>query len=223
MLKIWGRPDSICTQRVLWTCVEAGVAFDLTLASATMGAAGHVSTGAEPYGIVDTPWYRARNPNGTVPTIEDDDFVVWESNAIVAYLAAKYTGGKLYGSSHQTFARALQWMSWTNQYLEPALHTLVMECVRLPPGDREPGAAEAAARDIAPALAILERHLATHQYMTGDAFTMGDIPAGAAFHRWKLFAMDGPATPHADAWLQRLASREGFRRHVAPRELHLGA
>ncbi len=86
-LRIWGRPNSIHTQRVLWTCAEADLSFELTLASATMGPKGHVSGGNPPYGIVDTQEYRAMNPNGTVPTIDDNGFVLWESNVIVRYLA----------------------------------------------------------------------------------------------------------------------------------------
>lgn len=222
MLAIWGRPDSICTQRVLWACVEADVAFELHLASATMGPGGHVSTGAAPHGVVDTPWYRARNPNGTVPTIQDGDFVLWESNAIVGYLAARHAPQALFGASHEVFALASQWMSWTNQYLEPPLHTLVMECVRLAPAQRTAGAAEAAARAIAPALAILDEHLAGREYLTGDRFSLGDIPAGAAYYRWTLFDMGGPPRPNADRWLARLAERGGFREHVAPRHHHLG-
>ena len=83
MLRIWGRPTSICTQRVLWAAVEAGRDFELILASATMGENGHVSTGAAPFGVVDSAAYREMNPNGTIPTIDDDGFVLWESNAIV--------------------------------------------------------------------------------------------------------------------------------------------
>jgi len=76
MVKVWGRPTSTCTQRVLWTLVEAGVPYELTLASATMGATGPVALGHEPYGIVDTAAYRAMNPNGSIPTIVDGEFVL---------------------------------------------------------------------------------------------------------------------------------------------------
>ena len=99
MLKIWGRPNSIHTQRVLWTCAEAEVPYELILASATMGPDGHISGGGKPYGIVDTPSYRAMNPNGTVPTIDDDGYVLWESNVISRYLAQKYAPEALFGGS----------------------------------------------------------------------------------------------------------------------------
>ena len=221
MIRIWGRPNSICTQRVLWACVEAGVKFELTLASGTMGPDGHVSTGAEPYGSVGAPWYRAMNPNGTVPVIDDGGFVLWESNAIVTYVGLKHGLGTLIDGSPEILARAVQWMSWTNEHLEPHLHTLVMALQRLREDLRTPGAAEDAGRRIAPELEVLDAHLAGNAYVAGDRFSMGDIPAGAAAHRWRVFARTGPATPHMDAWLARLAEREGFRRHVAPSELHV--
>ena len=221
MIRIWGRPNSICTQRVLWACVEAEVTFELTLASGTMGPDGHVSTGAEPYGSVDAPWYREMNPNGTVPVIDDGDFVLWESNAIVTYLGLKHGLGTLVDGSPETLARAVQWMSWTNEHLEPHLHTLVMELRRLREDLRTPGAAEGTGRRIGPELEVLDAHLAGNAYVAGDRFSMGDIPPGAAAHRWQIFDQPGPATPYVDAWLARLAEREGFRRHVAARELHV--
>ncbi|MCH9046205.1 MAG: glutathione S-transferase N-terminal domain-containing protein, partial [SAR324 cluster bacterium] len=137
MLKIWGRPTSTCTMKVLWTCEEAGLPFQLILASATMGPQGHISRGP-PYGVVDTPTYRALNPNGTVPTIDEDGFILWESNTIVRYLARRHAPF-LYGNDERTFALASQWMDWETQ-LVPFLHTLVMEMVRLPPEGRTPAA-----------------------------------------------------------------------------------
>ena len=176
---------------------------------------------AEPYGGVDAPWYRSMNPNGTVPTIEDGGCVLWESNAIVTYLGLRYGLGTLADGSPETLGRAVQWMSWTNEHVEPHLHTLVMELRRLREDLRTPGAVEAAVRGITPALEILDAHLASNAWVAGDRFSMGDIPAGAAARRWQVLAQADSTTPHVDAWLARLAEREGFRRHVASPELHV--
>lgn len=220
MLKVWGRPNSTNTQRVLWTLAEAGVPYELTLASATTGAAGYVWQGAAPFGIVDTPAYRSMNPNGTIPTIEDDGFILWESNAIVAYIARRYCP-TLYGASEETFARALQWMTWTNHGLDHALHELVMHLERLPAARRSAEAVDAARRDVWRRLELMEGHLARSPYFAGDAFTVGDIPPGIAIQRFLHFDLPCPPMPCVRGWLARLGQREGFRAHVAPREKHL--
>jgi glutathione S-transferase len=220
-LRIWGRPNSIHTQRVLWTCAEAELPFELIPASATMGPNGHVSGGNAPYGIVDTPEYLKMNPNGTVPTIDDDGVVLWESNTIARYLAQKYAPGPLFGASLETLGRASQWMDWTNARLEPVLHILVMELVRLTPDRRDAAKVAEACGTILPSLQLLDRHLAAHPYVAGAAFTVGDIPPGAAVYRWICFGQTGPSMPHLEAWQARLAARPGFRRHIAPRENHM--
>ncbi len=221
MIRIWGRPNSICTKRVLWAFVEVGVEFDLTLASGTMGPDGHISRGAEPWGKVDEPWFRAMNPNGTIPVIDDDGFVLWESIAIIAWLANRYGDGILHDGRPETIARAVQWMSWTNEHLEPPLNTQILELHRLPEDQRTPGAVDEAGEAIARSVEGLEAQLARTAYVAGDRFSMGDIPTGAAVYRWRVFGQWGGPMPHVDAWLARLGEREGFRRHVAPPELHV--
>jgi glutathione S-transferase len=176
MIKVWGRPTSIHTQRVLWAIADADVPYELTLASATMGPEGHVSKGGAPFGIVNTPAYRAMNPNGTVPTIDDDGFILWESNAILTWVALKYAPQMSGDAQHM--ARAVQWMGWTNGRLEPLLHTLVMELVRLPEPERDPAKVEQARLAMVDALGILEARLAGQPYVAGDRFTIGDIPPG---------------------------------------------
>lgn len=221
MLKIWGRPNSIHTQRVLWLCTEAGLPFELIPASATMGPEGHISGGGKAYGIVDTPAYRAMNPNGTIPTLDDDGFVLWESNTISRYLAQTYAPDALFGGDNKTLARASQWMDWTNTQLEPALHILVMELVRLREAERDPANLQATRLGVLPALQRLDAHLGEQAYVAGAAFTIGDIAPGATVHRWGLFALEAPPMPNLAAWQARLSERQGFRRHVAPPEFHL--
>ena len=161
------------------------------------------------------------NPNGTVPTIDDGGFVLWESNAIALYLAAKYAPQRLYADDPATLARASQWMAWTNEHLEPALHTLVMHLVRLPPAERNPAEAEMAKRAMEKSLAILDTHLGRQPFAAGSTFTIGDIPVGCAVHRWMLFIADRPRYANIEAWHGRLATRPGFKQHVAPPEFHI--
>ena len=85
-LKLWGRPSSARTQKVMLALAELGIEYEYVLASATMGPNGSVAKGGTPFGIVNTFEYRQMNPNGTVPTINDNGYVLWESNAIIQYL-----------------------------------------------------------------------------------------------------------------------------------------
>ena len=221
MLKIWGRRNSVHTQRVLWACEEAGLQFDLILASAPMGPDGHVSGGGSAFGVVDTPEYRTINPNGTIPTIDDNGSILWESNSISRYLAQTYAPKALFGDDIRTLGLASQWMDWTNTQLEPALHILVMELVRLTEAEREPANVEATRLSVLPALLRLNDHLRTRAYVAGDEFTIGDIAPATTIRRWYLFALDAPPMPHLADWQERLAQREGFRQHIEPKIFHL--
>jgi glutathione S-transferase len=219
-IRLWGRPTSTNTQRVLWTLAETRQPFELTLASGTTGESGYVWQGHAPYGVVDTPAYRAMNPNGTIPTLDDGGFVIWESVAIVQYLARRYAPALL-GGSDDAFARAIQWMAWTNHALEPTMHTLVMHRERLPKEKRSEEAVEGARQDALKKLAILDAYLARADYLAGDAFSIGDIPAGIAIRRFLHFGLAHPRFPAVERWMARLGAREGFLKHVAPRENHL--
>ena len=220
MIKIWGRPTSINTQRVLWALADADLPYELTLASATMGPQGHVSKGGTPFGVVNTPAYLAMNPNGTVPTIDDNGLILWESNAILMWLALRHAPDLLSGDAQQ-LARAVQWMTWINGRVEPLLHTLVMELVRLPEDKRDPAKVEQARIEMIDALGMLEAFLADQPNVAGNRFTIGDIPTGAAVYRWLVFDLERPSMPKIAAWQARLAEHKGFCLHVAPREFHL--
>lgn len=220
MLKLWGRPTSTNTQRVLWTLAEAQVPYELVPASATMGSGGHISLGNAPYGVVDTDAYRRMNPNGTIPTIDDGGFVLWESNAIVAYLARRYAPARLFGNDEETFARALQWMSWVNYSIDPAMHVLIMHLERLPEEKRSAGAVETARQEILRKLGMLEARLERSRYLAGPEFSIADIPAGISTVRWTHCGLACPCLPRVEDWLARLGERSGFREFVAPRDRH---
>jgi glutathione S-transferase len=220
MIKIWGRPTSGCSQRSLWCLAEVGVPFELTLASATMGPQGHVSKGGPAFGVVDTPEYLAMNPNGTVPTISDDGFVLWESNAILSYLAMKYAP-HLTGKDVQAFARASAWMSWANGHLDPPMTLLSLHVHRLAENLRDPALAEKGRVDMMKPLQTLEAQLAKTVYLATDDFTIADISAGPAVHRWFALDLERPKMPRVEDWHARLTTRPAFQKHVAPPEFHL--
>ena len=221
MLKIWGRPTSACTQKALWGIEEIGLEYELILSSGTMGPEGHVSKGGKPYGHVDTPEYRAMNPNGTVPTIDDDGFTLWESNVIVRYLSMKYAAEKMYRNDVQTFASASRWMDWEQAQFLPEQHILVMNLVRLPQAERDPEAVERARVSLLRPLGILEEQLGRTEYIAADGFTMGDIPIGMRVHRWFLFGLESPPMPNLDRWYKAIQERPAFKKHIADPALHL--
>src|ERR1700750_3052032 len=123
MLKIWGRRNSINVQKVLWALEEMQVAYE------------QIEAGME-FGVNNTPDFLAKNPNGLVPTLEDGDLVLWESNTIVRYLAARYGKGSLWADDPAARARSERWMDWMLTRLLPALTPPFWNLIRTPPERR---------------------------------------------------------------------------------------
>lgn len=197
MLVIWGRRNSINVQKVLWCCDEMQVRYERKDAG---GA----------FGVVNTPEYRKLNPNGLVPTIEDDGFVLWESNAIVRYLVRKHARAGLLPADASRVAIAEQWMDWQVSTFWPAIRTLFLGIVRTPPEQRDPAALEASRQKTAEALQMLDGHLQRHAFIAGDSFTMGDIPLGAGVWRWMALPIERPDLPNVQRWFDTLAKRPAF-------------
>lgn len=201
MLTIWGRANSINVQKVLWCCAELGLAYE------------RIDAGGS-YGVSNTPEYRAMNPNGLVPTINDDGFVLWESNVIVRYLAARHGPGTLYPGDLRERAEAERWMDWQVTTLWAALRPLFFGFVRTRPEQRDAAALDAAQRRSDEALAILDRYLEDQAFVAGARFTMGDIPVGISVYRWIALPIGHPDFPNVMRWYTALTERPGFRRHV---------
>lgn len=202
MLKIWGRANSINVQKVLWTCEELIVPYV------------RIDAGMQ-YGVVGTPEYRKLNPNAMVPTIEDDGFVLWESNAIVRYLAAKHGTGTLWPDDLQLRASADRWMDWQQTVLwTRGLRDVFWTMVRTPPLERDLVALEVARAKTADHLKIVEAALAGKDYLCGARLSMADIPLGCAIHRWFGVAVERPASPNLEAYYRRLAARPAYGRIV---------
>ncbi|HET7715222.1 MAG TPA: glutathione S-transferase family protein [Bauldia sp.] len=201
MLTVWGRINSINVQKVLWTLAEVGLEYR------------RIDAGMK-FGINDTPEYKAMNPTGLVPTIDDDGYVLWESNAIVRYLAAKHAPGTLYPEGLEERFHAERWMDWQTTAFAVAMTPIFAGLIRNAPEYRDPAVIEAARLKSENCLAILDAHLAGRLYMNGDAFTMADIPVGASVNRWYKLPVARERRPNVEAWLARLARRAGFRDHL---------
>jgi glutathione S-transferase len=202
MLKIWGRPDSSNVQKVLWCCDELGLAYERV----DLGGA---------FGGNDAASYRALNPNGLVPTIEDGDFVLWESNSIVRYLVDRYDArGLLNPSTAEGRGNASRWMDWQLTTISRCMFPLFQGLYRLPPEKRDPDQIESARRQAGEVWTILDRHLGSRRFVDGDRFSLGDIPPGVWIHRWLNMPIERPGLPHLRAWYARLGERPPYRTHV---------
>jgi len=202
MLKIWGRKSSSNVMKVLWASAELGLPFD------------RVDWAGE-FGGNDDPAYRALNPNGVVPTIEDDGFALWESNAIVRYLARKHDHGGLCPSDSRDYADADRWMDWQQTTAGPAFGPIFQGLVRTPADKRDMNAIGAAVKRTGEVLGRLDGHLKGRDFLLGPRLTMADIPLGPLAHRWFTLPIDRAPLPNVEAWYKRLCKRDGFHAHIA--------
>jgi len=202
MLKIWGRINSANVKKVVWAAEELSVPFE------------RIDAGRQ-FGVVGTPEYRALNPNGLVPTIEDDGFVLWESNAIMRYLASKAGAEALYPSALQARAEVERWLDWQATTLQPTLGPAFHGLIRTPAAERNPVAIEAARQKTEALLPILEARLAASRFVAGDQFTLADIAVGCSVHLWLNLELPRTAHPAIEAWYAALRQRAGSAKVLA--------
>ena len=202
MIKIWGRNTSVNVQKVMWAVGELKLPHE------------RIDIGG-PFGKNKEPPYLSMNPNGLVPTLEEDDgFILWESNSIVRYLAAKHGAGTLEPADPKTRARASQWMDWQLTVAGPAIHATFWGLVRTPPEKRDHKAiAESQAKTTA-AMQMVDDALAKSTYLAGDAFSMGDIPAALIAFRFRQLVPERPPLKHMERWFAEIEKRPAFRDHV---------
>ena len=160
------------------------------------------------------PAYKALNPNSRVPTIEDGDFVLWESNSIMRYFCMKYGGEALYPADPATRADIDRWLDWSLSILVPVESPLFLGTVRTPPEKRDMAVITKAAVDAGKLWARLDEKLAGKLYVAGQHFTMGDIPVGCFVHRWYALDIERPALKNLRAWYDRLATRPAYAKHI---------
>lgn len=201
MLKILGKPVSINVRKVLWLCEELALPYELEA-----WGDGHRDTHA--------PEFLALNPNALVPVVIDGDAVLWESNTICRYLAAKQGRDDLLPRDVLARARVEQWMDWQLGDLNNAWRYAFMALVRRSDAHQDAAAIEASAAAWNRHMAILEGQLEkSGLFVTGETFTLADIVLGLSVNRWFMTPIGRPELPHVQAYYDRLATRAGFRRH----------
>jgi glutathione S-transferase len=202
MIKIWGRSNSVNVQKVMWCIGELGIEHQ------------RYDAGLQ-YGQNSEEWFLAKNPNGRIPLIEHDGFWLWESNTIVRYLAACFEPNELWPAAPRHRAEAERWMDWQLSCLAAPMGLVFQGLVRTPPERRDAGAIAAGIDTVNTAWQLLDRHLETRPFVSGDRFCMGDIPVGAMAYRWlNLPGIETPALPALRRWYRALCERPAYASHV---------
>ncbi|WP_321880679.1 glutathione S-transferase family protein [Paraburkholderia bannensis] len=197
MIEILGKTPSINVRKVLWTCAELNLPF-----TREDWGSGFRST--------QTAEFLALNPNALVPVIKDGDFVLWESNSIIRYLAGRYGGEHLYPADPFARARVDQWMDWQATDLNRSWSYAFLALVRQ-------SAAHQDAQEIAKSIVqwthnmhILEARLQeTGAFVAGASFSLADIPVGLSVNRWLGTPFEKPELPAVSAYMKRLGERPG--------------
>ncbi len=199
-MQIWGRLSSINVRKVVWAAKEVGATFSRTDAGAA-------------FGIVGTPQYLQMNPNALVPTLQDGDLTLWESNVIVRYMATQYPGAGLLPADIGRRFIAEQWMDWQQTTFNRAGRDAFIQLIRTPQAQRSEAFITQSIEATTPLLQQIDSHLAEHRHMAGDDFSMADIPLGCEMHRWfgLPLAHDLAALPHLHRWFDDLRARPASR------------
>jgi glutathione S-transferase len=203
MLTIWGRANSSNVMKVMWGVGELGLPHQ------------RIDVGGA-FGGLDTPEFLAMNPNALVPVIrEEDGFTLWESNAILRYLARKHPAAGLAPSDLRAFADMDRWMEWQTESLAGPCFQVFAQMHRVAPDKRDPAVLASGIKETADHFRMLEPVLAKSPYLAGESFTLADVAVGVMAYRWFEMAIERPSMPAVEAWYARIKARPAFKTHVA--------
>lgn len=150
-----------------------------------------------------------------MPVIKDDDFVLWESNTIIRYLANRHGGDALYPAEPQARARVDQWIDWQGSDLNRSWVGAFLGLVRKSPDHQDPDGIAQSIAGWTKHMQVLNAQLdKTGAYVAGDTFTLADIPIGLSANRWFGTPFAHPELPAVSRYIERLATREGFKQYA---------
>ena len=218
MIRLWGRKSSINVQKVLWCLAELGLEEGKDFE--------RIDAGLQ-FGKNRTPEFLALNPNGLVPTLQDGDLVLWESNTILRYLVRQYDKSKRFPADLAYQYQSEKWMDWQLGTMWPSLRIAFLGLTRTPENERNYAVIHKAYQDTNALLALLDEQLANQPYCSGDSFHIGDIPLALCVSRWILLnetfpEQTGPRLPlhNIEAWMKRIATETKYS-VVAEKELNI--
>lgn len=194
MRRLWGRMNSVNVQKAIWALEELGLDYERIEAGGAHGVVGEAA-------------YRAMNPNGLVPTLEEDGFVLWESNAILRYLALGHGGVLALPEAPRERAHVDQWLDWQATAFTPSMRDAFWHLVRVSAVQRDRDAIAASVRATEPLAALLDRHLAHTPFVAGACFGIADIAVACAAHRWLNLPLLREERPQIARWLGEVARR----------------
>ncbi|MBU1174016.1 MAG: glutathione S-transferase family protein [Alphaproteobacteria bacterium] len=196
-LILWGRNTSVNVQKVIWTLAELGLDYE------------RKDVGGD-FGGLDSPDFAAMNPNRLIPVLQDGDLSVWESSAIVRYLAAQYGAGTLWPELPRQRAQCDQWADWYNTTFQPTWLGVYLALVLTPPSRRDMEAIRRGNEAVNKGFALLDGALAGRDFLCGKGLTYADILCGAVLYRWSRLDVERIDMPNVDAWHARLRTRPAF-------------
>ena len=198
MMRVLGRVTSINVRKVLWALDELGIGYE-----------------REDWGLPirdpKVPEFLALNPNGLVPTLRDGNLVLWESHAIVRYLAARYSPGRLWLEDPVVRAECDRWTDWTATTFQPAWIDVFWKHYRTAPEKRDRDAVAKAVAGTTACLEIMNGQLERTRFLAGDHLTYADIVAGTAMYRLTTMGIDIPIPGNVGRWHDELRGRAAYR------------
>jgi glutathione S-transferase len=200
---LWGRSTSSNVMKVIWLLEELKLPYE------RMDVGG-------PFGKTDTAEYRAMNPTGLVPTLQEDDFTLWESNAILRYLCnAHAPATSLWPQQPQARANVDRWLDAQQTVLNRPQGVIFLNLVRTKPEQRDQAAIAQAIKEAGRAWGMIGAELGKHAFIAGSELTLCDIAWGVHVHRWFTMEFDRPEIAHVRAWYDRLLTRPVYKEHIA--------
>ncbi|MHC8380790.1 glutathione S-transferase family protein [Pseudomonas sp. LB3P14] len=196
MLTLLGRDTSASVQKIMWLCDECNIEFK--------------REDVDQY----APQFLKLNPNGKIPCVIDDDFAIWESNAILQYLGTKHALISWCPTDLRVSARVRQWIDWSSCEAYRAAEPVWIGMVKTPVRQRDMATINEGRETWSRKLAILDQHLADNTYVAGDTITLCDIPLAILAYRWYGLRMKREHYPNLKRWYDSIAARPAFQKNV---------